>query len=88
MNKQQHTVWFHSNDVLSIHMDPEVNTKFGAWANETYGKLKPAELNHRKIHEFLGMTLDYSTKSKFHILQEHHVDNIVSSWTEEISKVK
>ena len=88
MNKQQHTVRGHVDVVLSIHIDPEVNTKFGAWVNETYGKLKSVELHRGNIHEFLGMTLDFSMKGACHILQEHHMKDIVSSWPEDISKVK
>ena len=68
VNKRQHTIQFDLNDVLSSHVDPEVNKQFGAWENKTYGRLKPVELRRRKTREFLGMTLDYSKKGKFHIL--------------------
>ena len=88
INKRQHTVRFHVDDVLSSHVDPEVNTKFGAWANETYGKLKPVELHHGNIHEFFVMTLDYSNKGECHLLQDHHINDIISSWPEDLNKVK
>ena len=73
---------------MSSHVDPEVSTKFGARAKKTYGRLKPAELHHGKTHEFLCMTLDYSKKGKCHILQEHHVKDIVSAWPEDLKQVK
>ena len=79
INKKQHTVRFHVNDMISSHMDTDVNTKFGAWENETYGKLKWVDLHRGKMHEFLGMTLDYTTKGECHILQEHHINYIVSA---------
>ena len=88
IHKRQHTVRFHVDDVLSSHVDPKVNTKFGAWANETYGKLKPVELHRGKVHEFLGMTLDYSKKGECHLLQDHHINDVVSSWPEDLSKIK
>ena len=84
VNNKQHTVRFHVDDVLSSHMDPEVNTKFGAWANKMYGTLKPVVLHRGDVHEFLGMTLDYSTKGECHVLQTHHVDDIVRTWPEEM----
>ena len=88
VNKRQHTNWFHVDDVLSSHVDPEVNKKFGAWENKTYGRLTPVELHRGKTHEFLGMTLDYSKKGECHILQEHHVKDIVSAWPEDLKQVK
>ena len=33
VNKLQHTVRFHVDDLKSSHKDPEVNTKFLAWLN-------------------------------------------------------
>ena len=32
--------------------------------------------------------MDYSNKGECHILQEHHVNDIVSAWPEDLTKVK
>ena len=79
VNNKQHTVRFHVEDILSNHVDPKVNIKFGEWANKTYGKLKLVEIHQGKVQKFLGMTLDLSTKGEFHVLQEHHIKDIVES---------
>ena len=72
---------------MSSHVDLEVNTQFGAWENNTYGKLKPVELHRGRTHEFLGMTLDYLKKGECHILQEHHVKDSFSAWPKDLKQV-
>ena len=67
-NKQiagnQHTVRFHVDDTMSSHVDPEVNTNFYNWANKKYGKFKKLTVTRGKVHDYLGMTIDFSDARK------------------------
>ena len=69
---------FHTNTVLSIHMDLTVDTYLGKRANKTYSREQPVDFNQGDIHEFLGMPFDVSKGGECHVLQGHHVNNIVS----------
>ena len=60
-NKQQ-TVCFHVDDIKSSHVDPEVNTMFLEWLNEKYGEFGKVKATRGKVHDYLGMTLDYSKR--------------------------
>ena len=43
---------------------------------------------HRgKVHEYLGMTLDFSTKHQVKILMEEYVEALVAAWDEAEPKV-
>src|SRR6056300_1439606 len=64
VNGKQQTIRFHVDDLLSSHMDPKVNDEFFEWANKKYGTIKPLKCTRGKVHEYLGMTLDFSKKRK------------------------
>ena len=64
------------------HVDPTVNNEFGEWAQSKYGEVKDVEINRVKKHAFLGMALDFGDARVYHVLQEEHVNDIVSSWPE------
>ena len=48
------------DNVLSSHINKKVSGQFGNWAQRTYGRLKKVSITRGKVHEFLGMTLDFS----------------------------
>ena len=56
----QHTVRFHVDDLLSSHVNPKVNDKFASWLEKMYGKYKAVEPTRGKIHEYLGMVVDFT----------------------------
>jgi len=59
VNGKQHTIRYHVDDVLSSHMEPAVNDRFLAWLNKRYGAIKEVTGVRGKIHDYLGMTLDF-----------------------------
>ena len=68
VNNSQQTIRFHVDDLLSSHRDPKVNTEFARWAQKKYGDLKPVKVKRGKIHDFLGMTLDFSIPGECHVI--------------------
>ena len=73
---------------MSSHKDPKVNDDFAKWAQRKYGTLKAVKIHRGKIHEFLGMTMDFSVAGECHIRQEEHIKELVSEWPEIIKKKK
>ena len=73
VNGKQQTIRFHVDDLLSSHVDPKVNDDFLKWMNDTYGSLKECKCTRGKIHNYLGMTLDFSKKGKVKIRMDDYV---------------
>ena len=88
VNKKQQTIRFHVDNIMSSHVDRRVNDRFAKWAKEKYGKIKPVEVKRGKVHTFLGMTLDFSTPGECHVMQKEYIEDIVSTWPENLDNVK
>ena len=63
MNKmvdgKQCTILWHVDDLKISHVDPKVVDKVLEDINEKYGKEAPITVTRGKVHEYLGMTIDY-----------------------------
>ena len=79
VRKKQHTVRFHVDDILSSHMDKEVNDEFHKWLQDTFGKLKEVKCSRGKVHEFLGQKIDFSKKGMVEFSQDDHVRDMIES---------
>jgi hypothetical protein len=63
---KRHTFTCHLEDLKSSHEDAKANDEFHKWLDIKYGdhKLGKVRATRGKIHNYLGMTLDYSTPKK------------------------
>ena len=84
VKKQQHTVRFHVDDVLSSHVTSEVNDSFAEWCQKKYGGLKDVECHRGRIHQFLGMELDFSNQGMCHVKQFGHVKDMITNYEVDI----
>ena len=64
----QHTVLFHVDDLKSSHKDRKVNDGFEHWLQENYGQHGKVMSHRGKIHEYLGMEIDYSEKGRSYLV--------------------
>lgn len=76
---KQQTIRFHVDELLSSHMNPKVNDDFLVWLKDIYGSYKKCTSTRGKVHVYLGMTLDFSSKGKLKI----RMDDCVSRMLEE-----
>lgn len=87
MNKvidgEQHTVGWHVDDFLMTHKNPKVNDGLIEWFNQKYGKLSPVTVRRGKVHDYLGMTLDFSTNSKVKVIMVDYVDRMINEAPDE-----
>ena len=97
----QLTVSWHVDDLKVSHKDPEVVTLFIEWIKETYGSIGEVKVTRGKIHDYLGMKLDYSVDGKLIIDMRDYVSSmiedfpkeelpdkkVVSPWTDNLFKV-
>ena len=68
------TVVWHVDDLKVSHMDAKEVEKFIKQMEETFGEDTPLSVSHEKIHDYLGMTLDFCNKGKVQIDMEHYID--------------
>ena len=87
VNKKQQTIRFHVDDILASHMEPEVNSEFYRWCMRKYGELKPVKVKRGKVHDFLGMRLDFArTPGAVHVIQEGHLKDMLESFEGELTR--
>jgi hypothetical protein len=78
VNGKQCTVFWHVNDIKVSHEDPNVVTAVLKLFEERYGKEAPLTITRGKIHDYLGMTLDYSEKGKVKVLMINYIKNMLA----------
>ena len=64
---KQCTVRFHVDDLMSSHVNPAVNDEFLIWLNKKYGGYGKVKATRGHVHDYLGMTFDFSEKGKVKI---------------------
>ena len=74
----QHTVLFHVDDLMSSVARACVNTAFLKWLNKKYGKHGEVKATRGKRHDYLGMTIDFSTKGKVVIDMCDYIKNMLA----------
>ena len=59
VKKKQHTIRFHVDDLMSSHVNKKVNVHFLAWLEKQYGEHGKVKFMQGKLHDFLGMKMDF-----------------------------
>jgi len=86
VNKKQHTVRFHVDDLLSSHVDSRINDKFAEWLEKMYGKHGKVKVHRGKVHDYLGMNLDFSEKGKVKIDMKSYVKDMIEEYPVQLSE--
>ena len=55
VNGKQQTIRFHVDDLMSSHVDPQVNDMFYKELKERYGKFKEVTVKRGPVHDYLGV---------------------------------
>ena len=77
--KQQCTVLWHVDDLKISHVDPEVVTSIIDQLEAEFGKEAPLTKIRGKVHEYLGMTIDFSEDGKVKFSMIDYVKNMLDS---------
>ena len=80
IDKLRHTVRFHVDDLMCSHMDPRVNDDFEEWLNHMYGSHGKVTTTRGGIHEYLGMTFDFTEKGKVKIDMIDYMEAMVDEF--------
>ena len=83
-NKQvegkQMTVSWHVDDVKVSHVNSKHVDDFITWIKQTYGTIGDVKTTRGKIHEYLGMKLDYTVKGQVSIDMVDYVNKMISDF--------
>ena len=77
INNKQCTILWHVDDLKISHVDAEVVEDIISRLNERYGGRAPLTVTRGKVHEYLGMTIDYSVAGKVTIRMDEYVQEIL-----------
>jgi len=78
INGEQLTVQFHVDDLKISHNDQRVLDGFIKQLNGVFGVPKPLAESIGRIHEYLGMTIDYSEEGKVKFTMYDYLEDILS----------
>jgi hypothetical protein len=81
-NGSQHTLLFHVDKLKSSHKDSKVNDQFNKWLQHNYGAHGEVTIHRGKIHEYLGIEIDYSVKGEVKIGMIEYVENMLNNFPE------
>jgi hypothetical protein len=72
----------------SSHIDTKVNDRFLEWLEKKYGdtNLGSVKAVRGKIHNYLGMTLDYTTPKKVKLKMKEYIEQMIKEYPEEIKE--
>ncbi|MGL5934919.1 MAG: reverse transcriptase domain-containing protein, partial [Cetobacterium sp.] len=85
VNGSQQTICFHVDDCKVSHIDPQVNDDLELQLRKEYeyimedgsGKMK---VHRGKVHEYLGMTLDYTEKQVCQVSMPKFIDEVLNDF--------
>ena len=80
VNGEQQTICWHVNDLKSSYINPKVNAEFLQWIKGMFGQLSEVKTTQGPLHDYLGMTLDYSVSGKVSINMSHYVEKMVKEF--------
>eukprot|EP00980_Cylindrotheca_fusiformis_P005077 scaffold1076_cov81-Cylindrotheca_fusiformis.AAC.1 len=80
---KQHTIRFHVDDIMArSHVNSKVNDKFKNWMNQKYGSVGEVKSTRGgKIHEYLGMTFDFTCKGKLKVRMDDYVKKMIEDFS-------
>ena len=81
INGAQMTITWHVDDLKISHVDPWEVTKMIKWFGKIYGNIK---VSRGKVHNYLGMQLDYRHKGEVRMSMKDYVKEVIESFPEEI----
>jgi Reverse transcriptase (RNA-dependent DNA polymerase) len=77
---KQCTIIWHVDDLKISHVDEKVVEMVLDMLDQQYGKEAPLVVTRGKVHEYLGMTLDFSVLGKCRVSMDGYVDEIVEEF--------
>jgi hypothetical protein len=75
---KQCTAVFHVDDMKISHVSEAVVTEIIELLKKVYAKTDPMKVNRTKIHEYLGMTIDFTTDGEVKITMYDYIKKLIN----------
>lgn len=84
------TIVIHVDDLKVSHKNPRIVDQFEQWVDFMYGDPKIGKVKSTKgrVHDYLGMVLDYSSQGEVKIDMRYYVKQMLQDFPEEIKKTE
>ena len=84
VNGSQATIVWHVDDLKISHKDPAVVDGIIEDLRLEFAKQAPLTVRRKKVHEYLGMTIDYSTEHKVKFTMFDYLEDIIANLPNEL----
>lgn len=74
----QCTIIWHVDDLKITHCKPSIVTEIIAKLSSVFGKEAPLSINRGRVHEYLGMTLDFTKEKKLKIGMVEYIKTMLA----------
>jgi hypothetical protein len=81
---KQCTIIWHVDDLKLSHVRQSVLEAIAKKLSAKYGQKMPLTIHRGEIHEYLGMTIDYSEEGKVKFIMQNYVDGILEEAPDEM----
>ena len=85
INGQQCTLVWHVDDMKISHAHSQVVTDIIKQLEQEFGKEAPLTIRRGKVHDYLGMILDFSLPGKVQIKMEEYIKNMLMELPEDMA---
>jgi hypothetical protein len=82
---KQCTILWHVDDLKISHVDPKVVDDVIELLKSEFGKEAPLTISRGKVHEYLGMTIDFSVKGKVKFTMIDYIENMITELPADMS---
>ena len=88
VNSSQFTIVWHVDDLKLSHVDPAEVTKIIELLSKRFGtKESPVTIQRGKVHDYLGMTLDFTKPGVAQITMQPYIENVLKALPDNMSGV-
>ena len=87
VNGKQMTVVWHVDNLKVSHVDKKEVDKFIEQMEAEFGTEAPLSVSHGKVHDYLGMNLDFRTEGEVRVDMEHYIDMMLHDAPEDMNGV-
>ena len=77
INGSQCTVIWHVDDLKISYIHEKVVNDIMHWLNKEFGSCDPMTVSEDKIHDYLGLTLNYTTPGMLKVFMTGYVDGVL-----------
>ena len=85
INGEQCTICWHVDDLKMSHVDGQVLEEIVMKLDEKYGtKDAPVTVHRGKVHDYLGMTIDFTTDGKVKFTMDDYIENFLEETPDEM----